>query len=99
MQHIGVQIQDKDGKTTQESSINFAEVMWVLYDVPDYESKYPLLASIDPYADTIFNALQGSQLVDELKQLGQKGNKAIISDSISLLEKVAQFQYIEFHGD
>ena len=99
MQHIGVHIQDKDGKTVQESTINFAEVMKTLYKVPDHKSKYPLLASIDPYDDTIFNALQSTKLVEELKQLGQKENTTVISDSISLLEKVGQFQYIEFFGD
>ena len=104
MQNIGVHIQDDKGKpvkdpkiTLEESKINFADVMSVVYKEADYKKKYPLLSTIDPYDDTIFNSLQTAQLIQELSAL--PSDEAAIKNSITLLKQVGQFQYVEFYGD
>ncbi|HUO49983.1 MAG TPA: hypothetical protein VMU25_00175 [Candidatus Paceibacterota bacterium] len=97
MQHIGVRIQDAEGKTVQEPDVNFADVMKVVYESPDYKNKWPLLASIDPYDDTMFNSLVVPQLIDELSTLPQ--DIEAVRESISFLKKVEQFQGVEFLGD
>ena len=97
MQHIGVHIQNDKGKPVEESEINFADVMKIVYEVADYKNKLPLLSTVDPYDDTLFNSLQIIQLIEELKEL--PSSNRVIEDSIVFLSKVGQSQYVEFYGD
>lgn len=71
--------------------------MEVVYEDTDYKNKYPLLATVDPYDDTIFNSLQVAELVRELNMLPPR--VAAIKDSIALLSKLGQSQYVGFFGD
>lgn len=74
MQHIGVEITDERNKVLEESDINFANVIGgALYRIQgDWESKYPMLSSVDPYGNTVFNILQRPFVIEELKKLKEE---------------------------
>jgi hypothetical protein len=102
-QHIGVIKIDESGETLKDLQLNFAEVNDALTQVPDYESKYPWLSSIDPYGDTIFNVLQAKHVISELNSLKVQDNidinADILNNLITLFEELDTHEYIKFLGD
>ena len=98
MQHIGIQLNDENGQVIETSTVNFAEIMDSILKDADFKSKYPLVATIDPYGDTVFNVLQIPVVVKELESL-PNSNESTVKDVISFLSKSAAHLYIKFIGD
>jgi hypothetical protein len=67
--------------------------------------QYPMLGSIDPYADTVFNGLQMSWFLSELANVSAKAQTTEESELVSKIESMAKrardetHLYLKFIGD
>lgn len=89
------------GESLENSQVNFVDVLVVLYKIEDFKNKYPWIATVDPYGDTVFNRIQIPYVLRDLKKLQTEKQelKAIIASLIIFLEKTDIHEYIKFIGD
>lgn len=99
MQNIHTQIIDQDKKVVSEPGVDFADVLGVLYKIENYQTQYPLLASIDPYDDTTFTRFQLKTITEELQMINEKQNNAIVSAAIEAIDAVKDLEYLHLIGD
>ncbi len=102
MQHIGVIIQTDTGELKQLSEINFAKVMSAVFQIEDYKKAYPILSTIDPYANTCFVASQLESMVAELNDLKQTSTEditGVIDQTLMFFSGVTPSTQICFIGD
>ena len=100
MQHIGISIKDESGNLLEELDINFALILEEIYKIDDQKKSSALLWMIDPYGDTVFNALQIPILISELKSLVfSDENRFFVEKIIEFLEKRNNHEYVYFIGD
>lgn len=102
-QNIKLEKVGENGAVIAGATINFADVFNRFSTIPDAGKKYPWMATIDPYGNTIFNRIQIPLVVNELENLrsefqDQYGN-AVIDQTILFLGKAGVHQYIKFIGD
>jgi len=94
-QHIGMILEDEDGKLIKDSKLNFQDVLDKC-DVSDNE----WLGTIDEYGNTVFNNIQIPIIINELKELPvEEENYTLINKFIKFLEQAEDHEYIKFIGD
>lgn len=102
-QNIKIEKIDEYGNTIETTEINFADIVNKLGTIPNPESKYPWILTIDPYGDTILNHVQTPIVIRELEILRGKiedeTTKELIEKLISFLDLSEPHQYIKFIGD
>ena len=100
MQHIGLRLEDENGKLIEQSDINFVDIVKAFND---NKETYPWLYGIDPYGNTVFNLHQIPHVIAELKQLSSevedKDLKTLISKAIDFISKTEQHTYTKLIGD
>jgi hypothetical protein len=100
MQHIGLRLEDENGKLIEQSDINFVDIVNVF---SDNQETYPWLYGIDPYGITVFNLYQIPYVIVELKQLSSEvedvGLKTVINKAIDFISKTEQHTYTKLIGD
>jgi len=104
MQNIKLQLVTENGEIRESSDVNFAEIINdVLWKADQWKMKYPWLATIDPYGNTVFNVHQVPLVLKELEQLKNESAAASHTDVIegaqSFFAKIAQHLYIKLLGD
>lgn len=102
-QHIGIQKIDENGLIRESCKLNFAVVINFLKKINGSNEQYPLLASIDPYGDTILNKNQLSLLMTELVRLQAESKEEIKKHNVDAMmhffNQLDTNQYIKFIGD
>ena len=101
-QHIGIIKQNEQNEVLTRSEANFAPVYNALAQIGD-ASQYPILSTVDPYGDTVFNHLQVPQLAAELERLksespSQQVGKTI-EDILTFLSGWKRREYLRLVGD
>src|SRR3990167_7769379 len=71
MQHIGIRIEDETGNILKTSEFNFAEIVEVVHKTENFKVKFPWIATVDPYGDTLFNHLQVPYVLEDLAKLSE----------------------------
>lgn len=103
MQHIALNLVDEKGKLIERSIVNFADIMFVLFGLENYEKKFPWLSKIDPYGYTYCNIYQTPIVIKELENLKKEkiaGNLIKeINETIEFLKKIEQGVSAQFIGD
>ncbi|HZE86739.1 MAG TPA: hypothetical protein VE090_00895 [Methylomirabilota bacterium] len=100
-QHIGIEKVNERGEILNNFHVNFAAVVNILEEIDEYQKKYPWIATIDPYGDTIFNRIQIPFVVEDLKKLQKDKDELTntINELIDFFEKVDIHEYLKFIGD
>ena len=101
-QHIGIILEDENGKELERSVVNFNLVVTQVWELTDVIN-LPFLKTIDLYGNTIFNINQFSIVVAELKKLTEfvddRGLLSDIAETLRFISKGEQHLYIKFIGD
>lgn len=105
-QHIGCHIVDEVGKLIKDSNLNFAPIYFMLWRIDKKQKKYRWLHTIDPYGDTVFNALQIpiviSELEDLLSEVDQKEHDLmrLVNIFLDFIKSATSVHtYVKFIGD
>jgi len=100
MQFINTIIINSKMEIIHNTEYNFVLIMDLVYGTENYLETYPLLASVDPYDDTIFNRYQLDILTQELDVLLKKhADKEGLSKVLEIVSKVKDLQYLKLKGD
>lgn len=101
-QHIGIILEDENGKELERSVVNFNLVVTQVWELEN-EINLPFLKTIDLYGDTTFNINQFPIVIAELNKLiefvDDHGLLSDIAETIRFMSKGKQHLYIKFIGD
>lgn len=101
-QHIGLSKIDKSGRTIDNSPINFAEIINILWTIPDFKNNFPMLSEVDPYSNTILDKTQTKSLINDLNKLSlntkNKNLKNTVKEIKEFISGSDNFN-IKFTGD
>lgn len=95
-------------RTESGEQLDFAadekNLLGKLLGAPD-PGKFPMLASIDQYGDTVFNRIQMSRFLDEWKTLRRSAKSPVEEDLLQSVQAMAEkavqavHLYLVFVGD
>jgi hypothetical protein len=100
---FGVELQDEFGGRL-DAVVDPRNLLGRLLPEPG-DLRYPMLGSIDPYADTVFNRLQMSRFLAELAEFSPKAQMPEERELVSKIEHMAKrvrdevHLYLKFIGD
>jgi hypothetical protein len=100
---LGIELQDEHGERL-ESVVDPTNLLGRLLP-PNDDRSYPMLASIDPYGDTVFNRVQIERFLVEWAAISTSAQSSEERSLVAAVEKMALrchgevHLYLKFIGD
>jgi len=100
---LDIELQDENGEMLESVSDPKNSLKWLL--PPNDDHTYPMLASIDPYGDTVFNGLQMVMFLPEWAKASARTTEPEALTVAAKVEKLAcrcqseVHLYLKFIGD
>jgi hypothetical protein len=92
---LGIELQDEQGETL----VSVADPTNLLGKLlpPNDDRSYPMLASIDPYGDTVFNRVQIERFLVEWAAISTGAHSSEERCLVAIVEKMALRCHAEIH--
>ena len=84
---------------TVELGFEFYQIWGKAWSINEEKKNFPLLSSVDPYDDTIFNSSQCEILLLELENLSKLEDLQSIDYIINTIKSIERGQYLLMIGD
>jgi hypothetical protein len=100
---LGIELQDERGERL-ESVADPKNLLGLLLP-PNDDDSHPMLASIDPYGDTVFNRMQIKRFIREWAVVSAKAQTSVEHSLVAAIETMALrchdevHLYLKFIGD